>query len=246
MEITCTILCNDDVLSVKLKDFVTRTPFLSLCGIHQNPIEALTAYYESPVQLYFINIEHGEMDSFQFCQLLKATTRVIFTASSKEHAADCFRLDALDYLLTPLSYPIFLEAVSKALRWFSIQTPLPPAPPVVADVPKRKSPFLYIKSEYRVVRLDLEEITYIESMGDYIKIYFQDGSKPVLSLCSMKNLESMLPKDDFIRVHRSYIVRKECIKVLEHGNIIFDKVCIPIGDSYRKQFQEFFSKFSVL
>lgn len=242
MELTCAILGENDALSERLEDFVTRTPFLSLCGVYQNPVEALTAYYECSVQLYFVSIENEEMNGFQFCQLLKTSTRVIFIANDKEYAADCFRMNALDYLLVTVTYPVFLEAVSKALRWFAMQEQTP----VMTVVPKPKPTFLYIKSEYRVVRLELEEITYIESMGDYIKICFRDNVKPVLSLCSMKSLELMLPEEDFIRVHRSYIVRKECIKVLERGNIVFGKVRVPIGESYRKCFQEFFNKFPIL
>ncbi len=243
MNITCAILHKDKTVICKLKKYIEQTPFLSLCGNFSSPVEALSKYYEQQIQLFFVGIENEEMNGFQFCQLLNNSTRVIFISSHKEYAADCFRLDALDYLMTDFTYPIFLEATNKALRWFNSKKN------VTAQQPEKKiekDRFIYIKSEYKVVRLDLIQINYIEGLGDYIKIYCANETKPLLSLCSMKNLEEILPTDDFIRVHRSYIIRKEKIKILKKGYIVFDSVNIPIGDSYRKKFQEYLSNLPIL
>lgn len=241
MNITCTILHSDKLVIERLENFVRQTPFLTLHGCYYHPVEALSKYYEQRTQLFFVGIENDEMDGLQFCKLLEASTRVIFIATDKGYAADCFRMDALDYILESTSYPIFLEAANKALRWFNIRQPVPSLPE-----PEEKRQFIYIKSEYRVMRLELSQIKYVEGLGDYIKIYCHNEPKPILSLCSMKSLEQILPDDEFIRVHRSYIVRKESIQVLERGNIVFGNANIPVGDSYRKRFQEYLSHLPIL
>ena len=242
MNITCALLHNDLKTAEKLESFIDRTPFLTLCGKYEHPVEALSAYYEHHIQLFFVGIENNDMEGCRFCQLLSPPTRVIFFSQNKESAADCFRLDALDYLLTTVTYPVFLEAANKALRWFNTEKTDIVEPAKV----QKEAAFIYIKSEYRIMRLELEEVTYIEGLGDYVKIYCRNTPKPILSLCSMKNLEQVLPEKDFMRVHRSYIVRKQCITVLERGNIIFGNTSIPVGDSYRKRFQEYLSQLPIL
>lgn len=242
MNITCAVLHNNRKTAEKLEDFIAKTPFLTLCGKYKQPVDALSAYYEYHIQLFFIGIENEDMESCRFCQLLNPSARVIFISTDKGSAADCFRLDALDYLLVTSTYPIFLEAANKALRWFNIRRLDTPA---FSECPREAS-FIYIKSEYRIMRLELNEVNYIEGLGDYIKIYCRHEPKPILSLCSMKSLEQVLPEKDFMRVHRSYIVHKQCISVLERGNIVFGKVCIPVGESYRKRFQEYLSQLPIL
>lgn len=242
MNITCALLHNNPKTTQKLESFITQTPFLTLCGKYEHPVEALSAYYEHHIQLFFIGIENDDMEGCRFCQLLNTPTRVIFISKNKKSAADCFRLDALDYLLSTVTYPIFLEAANKAIRWFNARKPTMPE---LTETPQEAT-FIYIKSEYRIMRLELKEVCYIEGLGDYVKIYCRNEPKPILSLCSMKSLEQVLPEKEFMRVHRSYIVRKQCITVMERGNIIFGKISIPIGDSYRKRFQEYLSQLPIL
>lgn len=244
MNITCAILHNDQRIVGKIRDFIGKTSFLTLNSYFQNPMEALTNYYGCKIQLYFVGIENPIMSGLQFGQLLTSPTRIIFISEGKEHAAECFRLDALDYLLSSSDYPVFLEAVNRALRWFN-------NPYVNLSLPQQMEEdntarFIYIKSEYRIMQLELDHINYVEGLGDYIKIYCKDRPKPILSLCSMKSMEEKLPSESFIRVHRSYIVRKESIRMLERGNIVFSTTSIPIGDSYRKRFQEYLAAIPLL
>lgn len=243
MTITCAVLNKDKEVTTQLIKYIEQTPFLSLCGSYEKPVEALSKYYEQQIQLFFVGIENEEMNGCQFCQLLNNATRVIFTSSHKEYAADCFRLDALDYLMNDFTYPIFLEATNKALRWFNTKRN---ALPISIEKQKQQNRYIYIKSEYKVVRLDLVKINYVEGLGDYVKIYCMNEAKPLLSLCSMKSLEEILPPEDFIRVHRSFIIRKERIKVLKKGYIAFDNINIPIGESYKKRFQEYLSTLPIL
>lgn len=243
MNITCAILHNNPQIAEKLEDFISQTSFFTLCGNYECPEKALSAYYQRHIQLFFIGIENEYMEGYQFCQFISPPTRVIFISTSKEPAADCFRVnECVDYLLVPFTYSVFLEGVNKAIRWFCIQKPISLQHP---ELSSSEISFIYIKSEYKLIRLEKNEINYIEGLGDYIKIYCCNTSKPILSLCSIKSMEQILPKKDFIRIHRSYIVRKSCINIIERSNIILGKVRIPIGDSYRRQFQEYVNQLPI-
>lgn len=243
MNITCAIVYNDTETVGKLEDFITQTPILTLCGKFKHPAEVLSVYYKHHIQLFFVEIGNNELGSYHFCQLLPPPTRIIFISKDKKAAADCFRLDALDYLLTDITYPVFLEAINKAIRWFN-----PRLLKASSNSPQTSedASYIYIKSSHRVMRLKLEDISYIQSLGDYVKIYCSDDTKPILSLCSMKDMESILPPKDFIRVHRSYIVCKKKINILERDNIFIGKASIPVGASYKKQFQDFLKLLTIL
>ncbi len=140
-----------------------------------------------------------------------------------QYAIDGYRVNALDYLLKPISYVDFLQAANKALQWFElVQKP-------------EEIDSIFVKSDYKLVQVDLKKIMYIEGLKDYIKIYTEDAPKPILSLMSMKAMEELLPSSRFIRVHRSFIVQKDKIRVIDRGRIVFDKTYIPISDSYKNR-----------
>lgn len=250
MNLTCAILHTDRLVSEQLEMFITKTPFLSLCGEYSNPIEALKGYYENKVNLYFIGIQQEEMEGIngmEFSRLLSPSTRVIFIADTPRYAAECFRLDALDYLVSEISFLVFFEAVNKASRWFSLKGEAGMPFTLLPEKARTElSKVIYVKSDSRIVRLDMSRICYIEGLGDYVKIYSKDEPKPVLSLCSMKYMEEKLPPDEFIRVHRSFIIRKDCIRTIESNKIALEKRSIPIGDVYRKKLKSYISNYSVL
>ena len=130
-------------------------------------------------------------------------------------------------VMKPISYVDFLQAANKALQWFElVQKP-------------EEIDSIFVKSDYKLVQVDLKKIMYIEGLKDYIKIYTEDAPKPILSLMSMKAMEELLPSSRFIRVHRSFIVQKDKIRVIDRGRIVFDKTYIPISDSYKQVFQTF-------
>lgn len=255
MNLTCAILHTDRQVSEQLEVFIAKTPFLSLCGVYNNPVEALKGYYDNKVNLYFVGIQQEEMEGISgmdFSKLLSPSTRVIFISDTPRYAAECFRLDALDYLISEINFPVFFEAVNKASRWFSLkgETGIPlsalpekhQAEASQAEMPK----VIYVKSDNRIFRLDISRICYIEGLGDYVKIYSKDEPKPVLSLCTMKYMEEKLPSGEFIRVHRSFIIRKDCIRIIESSKIALDKRSIPIGEVYRKKLKNYISDYSVL
>jgi two-component system LytT family response regulator len=160
-----------------------------------------------------------------------------FLAGRKyQYALEGFRVNAVDYLLKPISYPAFLRAANKALILH--QTVLQP----VQELPSETGEGIFVKSEYRTVRIRFNEIEYIEGMREYVRIHLT-GGKPVMTLLSMKALEEKLPSRQFMRVHRSYIVNLEKINIIERNRIIFDKnVHVPVGEQYRETFQQFVEK----
>ncbi len=163
------------------------------------------------------------------------TTRIVFTTAFDQYAVDGFRANALDYLLKPISYADFMEACNKALQWFQLVQQSEQQPTMPMEEPRS----IFVKSEYKLLQIDLDDIRYIEGLKDYVKIYTEQSPHPVLSLMNMKAIEQMLPASRFIRVHRSFIVQKSKIREIERNRIVFGDVYIPIGDSYKQAFQDF-------
>ena len=248
MNLNCAILHADPEIAGRLEEYIDMVPFLSLLGKYGNPLEALKDYYETKVEVYFVGIfpvEEGESNGMEFCRRLSAATRVIFITDTDKYAAECFRLDALDYLMDGLNFSTFFQSVSKAARWFSLQDA------GTSDSKHRQGPeeapkVIYMRCDNRIMRLDLERINYIEGLGDYVKIFCKGASKPVLSLCSMKYMEEKLPADEFIRVHRSFIVRMDCISAIGRSTLLIEQKDVPIGDAYRERVKGYVSRLAVL
>lgn len=168
-----------------------------------------------------------ELNGLEFSKMVDARTRIVFTTAFGQYAIDGYRVNALDYLLKPISYVDFLQAANKALQWFElVQKP-------------EEIDSIFVKSDYKLVQVELKKILYIEGLKDYIKIYTEDTPKPILSLMSMKSMEELLPPTRFMRVHRSFIIQKDKIRIIDRGRIVFDKTYIPVSDSYKQAFQAF-------
>ena len=231
-----------------MEEYIDKVPFLSLHGKYGNPLEALKDYYETIVEVYFVGGGPGGgggSGGGEVCRLLSSSTRVIFITDTDKYAAECFRLDALDYLMDGLNFSTFFQSVSKAARWFSLQdagTCDSKHRQGTEETPK----VIYMRCDNRIMRLDLERINYIEGLGDYVKIFCKGASKPVLSLCSMKYMEEKLPADEFIRVHRSFIVRMDCISAIGRSTLLIEQKDVPIGDAYRERVKGYVSRLAVL
>ena len=158
------------------------------------------------------------------------------TTAFEQYALEGFRVDALDYLLKPISYPEFLKAANKALSWFEMSRGN------TEGISSRDEESIFVKADYKLLKIELHQICYIEGLKDYVKIYLEDTVQPVVSLISMKALEEMLPATSFIRVHRSYIVNLNKIKVVERNRIVFGKTYIPVSDSYKDKFMDFVNR----
>jgi DNA-binding LytR/AlgR family response regulator len=220
-----------------LVSYVKKIPFMELCGKYSNAVDAMKGIADNPVELVFLDIQMPELNGLELSRMLPESTRVVFTTAFEQYAVDGYRINALDYLLKPISYPEFLEACNKALQWFMM----------VQQNEEQRMPeatSIFIKSEYKLLQIDLDDIRYIEGLKDYVKIYTEQSPHPILSLMNMKAMEQMLPASRFIRVHRSYIVQKSKIREIDRNRIVLgDDLYIPIGDSYKQAFLDFLGQY---
>ncbi len=246
MKLTCAIVDDEPLALSLLESYVNKTPFLELRGKFGSAVNALPALTETPVDLLFLDIQMPELNGMELSRILEADTRIIFTTAFSQYALDSYKVNALDYLLKPISYADFLKSANKALRWYELlrEGGGTKTDTVAGTSPRVES--IFVKTEYKLVQVELRNILYIEGLKDYVKIYVEGEPHPILSLMSMKNLEDMLPANRFVRVHRSFIVQPEKIKVIERGRIVFDKKYIPISDNYKQKFMEFLSQRSLL
>lgn len=229
MILTCAIIDDEPFALDLLESYVRKTPFLRLEGRYASAVEALPGLAVQPVDLLFLDIQMPDMNGMEFARTLSGHTRVVFTTAFSQYATDGFRVNALDYLLKPIGYADFVEAANRALQWFELQAH---TDPVVQDVPDS----IFVKVDYKLVQIRLADILYIEGLKDYLRIYLKGQARPLLSLMSLKSLEGLLPTAQFIRVHRSYIVRKDKIESIDRGRIVVDGAFIPIGESYKADF----------
>lgn len=240
MKITCAIIDDEPLALNLLESYVAKTPFLELRGKYSSAVQAIKGLQEEEAQLLFLDIQMPELTGLEFSKMVSGETRIIFTTAFSQYALEGYKVNALDYLLKPFSYADFLKASKKALEWFEL---LEKKKSSEEGGESRQSLFsadsIFVKSEYKLVQIMLDEILYIEGLKDYLKIYTSADSKPILSLMSMKSMEELLPSDRFMRVHRSYIVQVNKIRVIDRNRIVFGKTFIPISDSYKAVFNDF-------
>ena len=240
MKLNCAII-DDEPLAVELMaGYVRKTPFLTLCGSFGSGSAAFDMLRDRPVDLLFCDIQMPGLSGMELSRMLPADTRVIFTTAFSRYAVEGFRVNAVDYLLKPISYADFLAAANKALAWFELKNRAETPPPAAAPQS------LFVKTEYRLRQIELDKILYIEGLKDYVKIYVEDEPRPVLSLISLKTLEEQLPAERFVRVHRSYIVQPSKIRIIERGRIVFGKTYIPVSDGYKEAFYAFLEARSLM
>ncbi len=238
MILRCALVDDEPLALSLLESYVRKTDSLELCDSYSSAIQAMKSLPEHPVDLLFLDIQMPELNGLEFSRMVSDNTRIIFTTAFEQYAIDGYRVNALDYLLKPISYNDFIEAVNKALQWFELRKKAETPDSVQTSLPT-DSNHIYVKSDYKIVQIELDKILYIEGLKDYIKIYTEDNPRPILSLTSMKTMEEKLPSNRFIRVHRSYIVQKQKIKIIDKGRIVFGKEYIPVSDSYKQELQNY-------
>ena len=231
---TCVIVDDEPLALDLLESYVRKTPYLELTGKYSSAVQALHALGDVAVDLMFLDIQMPELSGLEFSKLLPPDTRIVFTTAFDQYALDGYKVNAVDYLLKPISYPDFLRAADKARHWYERARS--------TSARDEEIDSIFVKSEYKLVQVELRRILYVEGLKDYIKIYEEDNPKPILSLMSMKAMEDLLPASQFMRVHRSYIVRKDKIRVIDRGRIVFGKAYIPISDSYKAAFQAYLDR----
>ena len=230
------IAIDDEPLALKqIAGYIEKTPFLQLVGLCDSAISANEMMETSIVDLLFVDINMPDLSGIEFVRALENPPKIVFITAYSDYALDGFRVDAIDYLLKPIGYGDFLRSANKVKSWFDAQ------PGERAEIRSNKE-FLFIKSEYKILRIELGDITYIEAMSEYVRIHLV-SSRPVMTQLSMKSIEEQLPADRFMRVHRSFIVNLSKISVIERNRIVFDgSVYVPVSEQFKQRFQEYIEK----
>lgn len=241
MILNCAIIDDEPLALDLLESYVRKTSFLNLVGRYSSAISAMSDIQQKKVDLLFLDIQMPGMDGLEFAKMLQQETRIVFTTAFSQYALEGYRVNALDYLLKPISYKAFSESAERALEWFRMKQGGGDAE-TESDT---SDDCIFVKSEYKLLQIQLSKILYIEGLKDYVKIYTEDNPRPILSLSSMKAMEERLPADRFLRVHRSFIVQKGKIRVVDRGRIVFGNVNIPVSDTYKQELAAFLSEHSL-
>ena len=249
MMMRCAVVDDEPLALGLMESYVLKTPGLELVGKYPNAVRAFQALQKTPVDLLFLDIQMPDLSGLDLSRMIdNARTRIVFTTAFSEYALEGYKVNALDYLLKPISYPDFVAAVSRAQRWYEGQKPgddevLSKSNEATAsqDIAPSGS-YIFVKSDYKLRRIDFSDILYIEGLKDYVKIYLESQSRPVVSLSSMHLMEETLPSSQFFRVHRSYIVNMDKVRELERGQILFGEKRLTISESYKDKVNDYVSR----
>lgn len=239
-KIRCIIVDDEPVALALLEKYVSQTPFLDLKGKFSNGITTLQFIAENEVDLIFSDIQMPNLNGIELSKLLPKSTKVVFTTAFDQYAVEGFKVDAMDYLLKPFNYEEFLKAAKKVQEWFQMAKAAQ-----AENSAEEEKKFLFVKSEYKQIKIDLDEIELIEGLKDYAKIFISSQPKPILTLMSLKKMEEELPSQQFMRIHRSYIISLNKIKSIERNQVVIRDKKINISDQYKEIFQEYVQKNSL-
>lgn len=237
---------DDEPLALRqIKSYISKIPQLQLVEACSNATEAQQIMAKEQIDLLFIDINMPDINGIDFVRGLNNPPMVIFTTAYSEYAVECFRLDAVDYLLKPFAFDEFQKATNKALSLFElIQLRENRLDSVVEDAPEEKSDtnevdYISVKADYKVSLIRHTDIIYIESVGEYVRLHQTNGNN-ITTLFRLKNMESLLPESKFMRVHRSYIVNLSHITGYTRGRVYLDNdEYLPVGANYRDTFREY-------
>ncbi len=240
MKLTC-ISIDDEPLALELMEkFIRAIPYLEPRGEFESAYEAMETLRHEQIDLIFLDINMPDINGVQFIKTLSQPPMVIFTTAYEQYALEGFEINAVDYLLKPFSRERFLKAVERAYNLKNLQEQGKPTSKTTAKNTASRIQYLLVKSEYSILRVNLEDILYLEALKDYVKIYTRKHAKPILTLNSLKALGEQLDEDRFVRVHRSFMVALAHIDSIRKNKIMIGDHEVPTGELYQKDFQEKF------
>ncbi len=243
------IAIDDEPLALNvIKEHCAKLDFVQLVGTYTSAIDAVKMLNQQEVDVLFIDIQMPNITGLEFVRMLKKPPMVIFTTAYSEYALEGFELNVLDYLLKPIPFDRFFQAVNKAYELFSLRkepvSKIPvPTHQVQMPAKEEENTFILVKVEYSTVKVMLADILYIEGIKDYVKMKLK--GKSLLTKTTMKYLEEKLPRRTFMRVHKSFIVSLNAVEKIENNRIVIEGQRIPIGSSYRLLFNEYLDKFKL-
>ena len=233
MTIRCLAVDDEPLALDIIESYISKLPYLKLIKTCSSATEAMQVLQEEQVDLMFLDIEMPELTGIQFLNILKNQPLIIFTTAYPDYALEGFNQGAIDYLLKPIPFDRFLKAVTKAqerLQHNGKAAEAPTAQPIAAA----EHDFMFVKADYKTIRVDFKDILWIEGLKDYIIIQTKD--QKIITLLSMNKMMEKLPDSKFLRVHRSFIVSLQKIDSIEKSRIRIGSKELPIGEVYRDQF----------
>jgi two-component system, LytTR family, response regulator len=223
------IAIDDEPLALELLvDNISKVPFLELVAQCNNPMEAIRVVQEQKPDLIFLDIQMPGITGLQLLQGLTNRPMAIFITAYEKYALDSYNLDVIDYLVKPVSIDRFIKACNKALELHELKTAQKQLTPAT------QTDYIFVNVEYSLVKVVLSDIIYIEGMKDYIRIHLHNSNKPIVTRMNMKAMEDQLPKERFLRIHKSYIVSIDFITSFRKNSVFLDKTELPVGEAYRE------------
>ena len=230
MTLNCVIIDDEPLAADLLANYAEKVPFLMLQGTFNSATEAIKTIREKKIDLIFLDIQMPELSGLEFARIIDEETKIVFTTAFSQYAIEGYKVNALDYLLKPISFEKFLEVANKALRCFENRN---------KALSMEKDRFVFIKSEYKLQKVNFDDILYVEGVKDYVKFYLGDGSKNIMSLMNMKKVDEFLPSPEFLRIHRSYIVHMPKVSLIDRFRIVMGEQYLPISESYKDTVQKY-------
>ena len=247
--IRCMAIDDEPLALQQIVTYINKVPFLELTAQCQSALEARQFLEQDTVDAIFCDINMPDLNGMDFIKSLVTPPMVVFTTAYAEYAVEGFKVNAVDYLLKPFGLQDFQRAANRlkdrlspklgddrGLNKGNISSSSDPQPPNLGGL---EDDTIFLKTEYRIVKVSISDIRYVEAMSEYLKVHVEGDSKPIITLLSMKKIEERLP-DYFMRIHRSYIVNLKRIQEVNKNRIIMDKeTYLPIGDMYKDTFQQY-------
>lgn len=233
-KLNCWIIDDEPLALSLLESYIQIIPFLSLTGKYNNPALAMQDLLTQKVDLIFLDIQMPQISGMELARLVPQETKIVFITAFKEHALDGYRVNAFDYLLKPVSFDEFLITCKKVYDWFDAVSKNAPVSTIASG-----DEAIFVKLGQQLVKILFKDILYIEGMQDYIQVYTTNRSQPFITLETMKNIETLLPSNLFIRVHRSFIVQKNKIESVNRNRLMVANREIPIGRTYKQRMLNF-------
>ena len=228
------IVVDDEPLAVKmLEGYIARTPDVELLASFNDPVLALTEIRNLAPELAFLDIQMPDLDGLELSRMLPPETRVIFTTAFKQYAFESYEVSALDFLLKPIRYQKFLEAVQKGREWFALKES-------AALAVQQEKDWVYLKTDGVLRKVEYADILYVEGMKDYLMVHLRSQKQPLVTHLTMKAAEDMLPKESFMRIHRSFIVNlPQITSVSAQGDLKVGDTLLHVSEGYKEAFDQY-------
>lgn len=237
LTLRCCVVDDEPLAQELVASYIEKTPFMELVGKFSSAQDSVKTILEEDIDVVFLDIHMPQLNGMEFARIVPPTCRIIFTTAYDRYAIEGFKVNALDYLMKPISYEEFVGAANKALQWVELRCR--------ADELDNNKRYIIVKSEYKQVQIPIDKIQFIEGLKDYVKIYVEGEKNAILTLTSMKTIERYLPAAEFLRVHRSFIVNTSKISIIERNRIVFGNHYIPVSESYKQAFNDYVAGYSL-